>query len=160
MKFKVLKGTETYDKLEAFQKKAAELNKIALDFALSLGFEQFVPSQRHIAGGISAFFSKEKRDGYKQVFTRHRSDLIFPKTTKDNKELIAKIAALPVIEYDEYNSIIGYEAGFFGLTFVRAFGLKKNEEEGCYVIDLSGVTEYTPNKDMIEILESEYLQLK
>jgi len=159
MKFKVLKGTETYNKLQAFQEKSKELRKIALDFANSLGFEEYIENQKHRAGGISAFVSREKKEGYKQVFTRHRSNLIFPKTTKANKELIAKIEALPVITDDEYNSIIGFKSDFYGLQFIRAFGYRRVNIKDCYLIDLSGVTKYTPKPDMIEILESEYISL-
>jgi hypothetical protein len=159
MKFKVLKGTETYNKLQAFQEKGNEVRKIALDFANSLGFEEYIENQKHRVGGISAFVSREKKEGYKQVFTRHRSNLIFPKTTKANKELLAKIEALPVITDDEYNSIIGFKSNFYELNFVRAFGYRKSNKEDCYLIDLSGVTKYTPKPDMIEILESEYISL-
>jgi hypothetical protein len=159
MKFKVLEGTQTFDNFKTFFENSKRVNKQALDLAYKLGFEEFVTA-REVSGGISAFVSKEKRDGYKQVYKKHGNNFWFPKSTKENKELINEINNLPVITIDEFNSIIGFEPEFIGDKFIRRYSLSFSEIGNCYMVDTGIAKDYKPNSDMIEILESEYNKLR
>jgi hypothetical protein len=159
MKFKVIEGTQTFENFNTFFENSKRVNKQALDIANKLGFEEFVTA-REVSGGISAFVSKEKIDGYKQVYKKHGNNFWFPKSTKENKELINQIGALPVITEEEFNSIIGFEPEFVGNRFVRRYSLSFSEKGNCYLVDTSVARDFKPSEDLIEVLESEFNKLK
>jgi alpha-acetolactate decarboxylase len=159
MKFKVLEGTETFEKFRLFFEESKRVGKESFELSKSLGFESCLAS-RNISGGISAFISETKPEGYKQVYKKHGNNYWFPKSTKENKKLIEKINSLPVITEEEYNSIIGFETEFVDMYFCRRYGLHFSEKGNCYLINTGRVKDYKPNSDMIEILESEYNNLK
>ena len=155
MKFKVEKGTKTFDELEKVFVKMKDCNKQALELIESLGFTQFGVSNNGIAGGISCIVSKTKPDGFRVVGKPYQN-LYYPKKA-NNKELLQKFDELPIISYEEFNDTIGFKAQFSSLNYHRAFGIKKVKD--VYLIDIDNKCKYTPKSDMIEILESVYLKL-
>lgn len=155
MKFKVEKGTETYDKFEELFERIDKYDDEAIEMRNSLGFKKHCLHQENVGGGIYGIFSSEKIEGFKK-HPRHHS-LWIPKIA--NKEIIEKFKSLPVVTRDEYNDVIGFEQQFVGLTLYRTYGLKKSEVEDCYLITMGENVEFKPSKDLIEIVGSEYKRL-
>jgi len=68
MKFKILKGTKTFDDLSALWKRMDKARLEAKKLAKSLGAENFATSGSHgIAGGIEGMEFPEKPEGWKSV---------------------------------------------------------------------------------------------
>ncbi len=154
MKFKVVKGTDTFSKLEAINKKNKECNKEALTLVESWGLEKFGIDSYGVAGGISCVKADEKPKGFKQVGKKNQG-LYYPKA--NNKELINQIKALTVVSTNEFNECIGFESQFRGLSHYRYFGMITRSD--YFLIDIDNECDYTPREDMLEILESEYKSL-
>lgn len=78
-----------------------------------------------------------------------------------------RIAALPVVEYDELNTIFNYDDSMSYRPSDRGHGQAMNftvgldkSEDGTYLVDVPDYSgKYKPVDGMIEILESEYLKL-
>jgi hypothetical protein len=88
MYLKVVKGTETFDKLNAVWDKINEYNNIAKALVNELGFDKFGRTREGVGGGISCIQSDTKPDGWRSVGKKYQS-LYFPKANQ--KELLAKI---------------------------------------------------------------------
>jgi hypothetical protein len=120
-----------------------------------MGFKRCCRDSHSVGGGISAIECLDgKPDGFKSVGEKHQN-LYFPKVR--NKELIAKIKALPLVGNEEFNETIGFKEQFSDMCFHQRFGCK--EFDGGYLISISDKCDYTPKSDMIEILASEYKKL-
>lgn len=165
MRFKVLKDTELYDKLNGLQKKCNECAAASHALAVELGATAAYTTQHNRCGGADAFHFEYGKDPDKAIWMRpSRRDApraFYPrsggKAGKTNKELLDKIAALPVISYEEANSIIGFEAQWVGLSHCRSFGAKIGPDYA--LVEVPGEAEYTPHPDMTELKESEYKEL-
>ena len=162
MKFKVLKGSPIFEKLEHMMSKIKSCWDASHELSESVGAKGVCTFGYHRAGGIGAFqFAPDKFPSlelWKQTDPRKYQyrDLFYPrsgKKYKQNDELHAKIAALPVVEKEEYNKVIGYEGGW-----LSSYGLKSGN--GYFLIEIPEDSDYKPLEDMIEILESEYRKLK
>lgn len=153
MKFKVEKGTDTYNKLSEVFDKIKDYNNQAMSLANKLGSEEFGISFKGVAGGISCIKYKDKPEGFKVVGKPYQN-LFMPKA--NNKKLWEEINELPILSFDEFNSVIGFEPQFKGLKFYRTYGYTHLNDK--FLID-TGDADYTPKDDMIEILESEYKKL-
>jgi hypothetical protein len=154
MYLKVIKGTETFDKLSAVWDKINEYNNIAKALVKELGFEKHGRSKIGVAGGISCIECETKPEGWRSVGKKYQS-LYYPKANQ--KELLNKIESLPIVSEEEYNNTIGFEPQFTSLHYISAFASKRNEKE--IVIKIAETADYTPKSDMIEITVSEYKQL-
>jgi len=151
MYYKVLKGTETFEKLNNVWDKIVDYNNQSKELTEELGFEKFGRNNNGVGGGISCFKSEEKKEGYRMVGKKHQ-DLCFPKANQKN--ILAKIDALPVVSYDEYNKTIGFESQFTDVYYISHFASKRLDE--LIVIKLSENCKYQPKEDMIEITTSEF----
>jgi hypothetical protein len=168
MKFKILKGTDLYYQLAAIQKKADQCVASSKKLAKSIGAINVETIRgRNIAGGIDAFefpYGKEPDMLLWMRPDRHNNPrLFYPRYGKKytmNQELHDKILALPVVTRDEYNDIIGFKSHFGGgLVHYVTYGLKIHKDFA--LVSISEGATYTPiSKDMIEILESEYMLLE
>lgn len=154
MYYKLEKGNPTFKKLDAIWDKIQECNIKSADLVKELGFKEFAVSRRHVAGGISAIYSKEKIEGFKRVGKPHQY-LIYPRA--NNKDVISKIEALPTVSYHEYNETIGFKEQFQRLNYLKRFGTKKVND--LYLIEVSTNADYTPTDDMVEITFTEYKRL-
>lgn len=158
MKFKVLKGTDLFKKLDDFRKEMVRCNKLAFDIVEELGYKQMRGKYNTIAGGISSIVidgtppANWKQVGYKEYF---------PMKRKVNKELLDRIAKLPVVDGDDLNKILKYN------PFNRkdpddrrmSFHPGINWGDAYILIDVSNGNNYKQLPDMIEILDSEFSTL-
>jgi len=154
MYYKVKSKTETFEEFDFLFKRIKKVNNIALALAKKLGFSKIATS-RNLAGGINAFYSVKKPDGYRQVGKDYQC-LYFPKVAH-NKELLKKIEDLPIIKKSELNKIIDFKETFTGKHFISSFGIAKRNNH--FLLDIDKECDFTVNKDMTEILESEYNEL-
>lgn len=159
MKFKVLKGTPLFDKLNSLGEEMTEYNKAAFDLVKKLGYTRMRGKSNVLAGGISSIEIKGgKPVGWRNAYSGVR-DEYFPAKLKANKMLLAEIDALPVVEYDDLNKILNFDwrtSSSRNISFHPGIHWGKKE----ILIDVSRhYTSYKPVKGMIEILESEYMKL-
>lgn len=159
MKFKIVKGNPLYDSFMELKKRTMEVNKAANDFAKKVGGKASCRSQNVAYGGISAIEFDAKPEGWRMVGDKYRH-LFFPKAT--NKELLKEIAALPKIQYDEINNIVGFDApqtvtSNQGILWVNCVGISYGKD--YILLNVTSGAKYNPPKHVIEILESEYEKL-
>lgn len=160
MKFKVKKGSETHKKLIALQKRITDVNKQANKFIESIGAKEYCRNQHHAYGGVGAIKFNEKPEGWRKEGAPYQR-LYMPKSAQ--KELWSKINALPVIEYDEINKIVGFHAPQTvectgGLAWIKCIGIHWGRND--ILLETVEGSQYKPPKDIVEILESEYVKLK
>lgn len=160
MKYKVEKGTPLFDAFDDVYTLIKYCNTKALELSESLGFKEFGSNTSEIAGGIYCFYSEEKKEGYKTVGKPYQN-LIFPKA--QNKELLLKIAELPVVKLEQYNELISFKQRFSsderGLIHIRSFGSQISNCGNYYLLDIDPKSDFEIKEGMIEILESEYIRL-
>lgn len=160
MKFKVVKGTETFDKLTAFREHVKDVSKQAQDVVNKLGGGKYCRKSNKLAGGLSAIEFETKPEGYKVVGERWQG-LYYPKVS--NKADLVLINGLPTIEYNELNSIVQFTGMQFvpyggGLACIHTVGLIFGDD--VMLINVEKGCEYTPPNDVVEILASEYNKLE
>lgn len=160
MKFKILKETETFEKLMKLKERIISVNEQAADAIKLLGATKYCKAQNRLAGGVCAIEFEKKPDGYRRVGDRW-SDLYYPKVSnKIDSELLQ---TLPTMDYKELNDIINFEgnqtiAAERGMFWIHTVGLTWGENE--ILIDVENGCKYDAPTDVVEILESEYLKLK
>lgn len=166
MKFKVSKSSPLFKKLESIKLKVKEADKAATTLASSLGFNEHYPKRFVLAGGIEAFHKAgiSKPDGFAYAYGAKNKEAFFPKKTKANKELLDKIAALPVVENHELNSILkfnGNKSKEFTKTGGRrvCFHPEVHFGKGYFLIGIPEYIDYKPVKGMTEITTSQYHKL-
>lgn len=160
MKFKVLKGTDTFQKLEELRIKVTDVNNQAKDVVKKLEGKRYCGRSHKLAGGISAIEFDTKPEGYKPVGGSWRS-LYYPKSV--NKTDCKLIESLPTVEYSELNDIIGFNApqtvsSEKGILWISTIGLIFGENE--MLIEVHDGCKYEAPVDVVEILNSEYFALK
>ena len=160
MKFKIIKGTETYEKFMVLKSKIDFVNAESVKLVESLGAQKFCKRSNIAYGGISAIQFEEKPQGWKKVGEDYQN-FYFPKATE--KVVNKAINELPFVRYDEINEIVGFKAPQTvpcdrGLQWIDCVGLFWGID--CIVIYVTEGAEYTPTADLVEILDSEYLRLK
>lgn len=165
MKYKVLKGTDLFEKFMEWDRKRTKCNDVALDLVHKIA-EPFGGSEKgeHLgeghafdAGGISGIALKEKPANWKAVYTKHYNNIYFPMQRKVNADLLKQINDLPKMPTKERNDIIGFQPHFGDHKYYRSYGISFKEE--CILIDMDNEVPFTPVEGMVEILESEYVKL-
>lgn len=161
MKFKILKGTESFDKFMALQDLISGCHKAAAAVAKKVGVKEWHPAWWAMSGGISAFVFDKKPAGWANAFIPHEDKAYMPKKNLvSNKELLAEIRELPVVQADALNKIVKYDPGKCrsGRQIMRhpGFLIKKD-----YVLLTFSdyVVKYKGTKDMIEITHTEFEKL-
>lgn len=160
MKYKVLKGTETFKKLSDLKKEIDRVSKDAYAVVKKLGATEYCEKSHRLAGGISAIGFEKKPEGYKNVDNEWRN-LYYPKAS--NKDICKMIESLPTLPYEALNDIIGFKgpqttSESRGIGWVNTVGIKFGKN--FMLIDVYNGCKFKPNKDTKEILESEYIKLK
>lgn len=157
MKYKVLKNSVTFKKLMELKKKAQAARKAAGSLVEKLGAENYCPDRRTLYGGISAVQFDKQPDGWKII--SKQDGLYFPKNIAANKKLLSEIEALPKLQYNDLNSIVGFSAPqYIGLKVSFHVGLDYCNG-GDIIISVTDGAKFKPSKDLKEILQSEYLRL-
>ena len=158
MKYKILKGTELFDKLTELNNRMNEVKKAATELAKSLGGGDVATTGHYLAGGIDAIEFEEQPEGWKRV-GKSWQGLYYPKSNK--KAILKQIGELPVVRFNELNDIIGFRQGAIvshgGIGWATSVSMKWHKDFILMLVP-NGI-EYTPVKDTIEILGSEYEQL-
>lgn len=159
MKYKILKGTDLFNKLTDLNKRMKKVKKAATDLAASLGGGKVATTNRYLAGGIDAIEFKEKPEGWRSVGNSWEG-LYYPKAV--NKSILKQISELPVIKIDELNDIVGFRSGQTkfsggGFVWIKSVGMQWHKD--FILMETADGTEYTPLPDVIEILGSEYDEL-
>ena len=159
MKFKINKGTETFQKLSDIKKRMEACNDTASLFVNTIpgAKDEFTIADDCVAGGVSGIEFKEKPDGWRLAFPGQSQRLFFPKAEKRNKKLLAAISELPKIRREEVNVIVGFEPHFAGITFFKSVGVHWGKK--FILLKTGDGANYKPPKDVGEILESEYNKL-
>ena len=158
MKYKISKGTNTYSQLADLFERIKECKITAQSLAAEMSDIEdkkdvtSLSSGFRLSGGLSGVSMKKKPDGYRPV--KGYYGYYFPKQCKANKEILDRIAALPSVGVNELNSIVGFEEQSHGLTWYTRPAVNLRDEYA--LIKISENCEFTPNEDMIEILDSEY----
>lgn len=160
MKFKVHKGTETFDKLKELHDRMIFAGNAAKELVSQLGGKRYASSNRGIYGGIDAIEFDVKPDGYKPVGKKYQS-LFYPKAS--NKEILKLINQLPIIKREELNIILNFKGPQAvtiddGIYWVNAPDVVFGDH--FYLFNVVTSVEYNPPADAVEILESEYDKLK
>jgi hypothetical protein len=154
----VTEKSPIYGKLQDLRKKMKSASKASLDLAKKHGFPKVRPLRLKLAGGISSFGGKKKPENFAFAFGSKYPDDFFPKKLKKNKDLLQEIAALPIVEYDEVNTIVNFDdrkhvkEGFW--VFCPGFSFHKD-----FVLFHFSATvndSYKPVKGMKEITHSEF----
>lgn len=162
MKFKILKGTKLFDRLTAVRKEMTRCNKEALKVMKEAGAKSIRGRRMVAAGGISSFIFEDniKPDNWSFAYGKdYPKDFMPTRNRTVNKDLLGKIANLPVVEYDAINDLLNYDfndSDTNRLYFIPGLLFKKQ----CILLVFGEqYTRYKPVKDMIEITHSEYLKL-
>ena len=111
--YKTRKDCETGIKFSAVQKRADECKKIAFDFCEKHGFKTYRPGRESFEGGISSFADPTGNVDSK-VWKRstYGSNEYYPsERTKVGKQILQETRALPYVDIDELNNIVGYASG-------------------------------------------------
>lgn len=160
MKYKIVKGTETFNKLLRLKEEIKRVNKEASDVVKKLGAEKYCKKNGKLVGGIGGIQFDSKPEGYK-VIGKEWQNFYYPKVS--NKKDLKLIENLPTIDYDALNSIIGFNGPQTietnnGIFWINTVGLIWGDD--YVLIDIDDECEFEPNKDTVEILGSEYITLK
>ena len=160
MKYKVVKGSNLFKTLTDFKTKIDLVRKQAMDLAIELGGVSSASNGRRLAGGLDAVVFKEKPEGWRSVGDKWQN-FYYPKADKKNKEIHSKINALPSIDYDELNKLVGFNSQFCtegrGIAHIKTVGIKWHKS--FVIIETSENSKYKPIEGVIEILGSEWEKL-
>jgi len=158
MKYKIVAGSSLFDQLTDLFKRLEQCRASTHAIADEFGAKQWLgSSKRPLAGGISGFMLDKMPEGWKRVSAPNLSTF-FPKSIPANKALLARISALPIIERDVLNEIVGFKEQWIGLTRYSSPGIKFGYD--FHIMEVSEETKYTPIDGMEEITVSEYNRLK
>ncbi len=161
MKYKILKGTDTFKKLKDLEVLMLDYDKQASTLSKELSGSEdgswLGKGYSCIAGGLSGIRMKEKPEGWR-VTTKNYPDFFTPKINKQNKEVLDRIDALPTLNYDDLNAIVGFDYQSSGMRWFNCPGVDWYDD--YVLLNIDNACRFIPNGDMIEILESEYITLK
>lgn len=155
MKYKILKGTALFNSLLALhgriQQARAEIRRVVEE----LGYKEYVVSSDYLiaCSGIQIF--GDKPEGWRKVGGKWEPYYL---PTQKNKEVAAKIAALPMIRNEELNTIVGFhwQIGDNLAVFNRPGFVQRDDYA---LIEVGSGCKFDPLPDMIEITGSEYKKL-
>lgn len=165
MKFKVLKGTELYNKLKLIQKKCSAAQDAAQKLGKKLGGIEVYTTGRDRAGGIDAieftYDNSPDKEFWMQPDRHNNKNLYYPrnnsKANKVNAWMHTAISELPIVTIDEFNKVIGFESQWVSLINYKSYGLLIKKDYA--LIELGEKCKYKPLPDMIELTISEYTKL-
>jgi hypothetical protein len=167
MRFKILRGTETFTKLTRLRLRINECNDAAGKLVKELGGERYLHHSGlyTIAGGIAGIELKERPEGWGLAYPKTYSNIYFPIRNRiANKEILERINSLPLVEDSDLNNILGYEPQDVhksGLRYTLAYRPAIHFRDEYMLIRITDGAVYTPiNADIIEITVSEFNSLE
>lgn len=155
--YKTLKDSETGKKFTEIEERGDVCHEALKTFLDKYGFQQYRPSRISHIGGISSCGNpikpvdtklwKQSEFGYNEWM---------PKLNiKEGKAIMAEINALPIVDIDELNAVVGYEGNHFKSSHIGY----SSANDKFYGFILSDKWEVTPPVDCEEITASEYKKL-
>jgi hypothetical protein len=164
MKYKILKDTPLFNSLVDMLLKMKECKKAAGDLVGELGGTgEYIPRVDVLSGGIEGIAMENRPEGWSRAYPNHYSGLYFPqRRLKQNKEVLQKIDALPVVEKDYFNSLVNFKQQTVEtgrkIKWLNNPGIDWKKE--LILIDVDPDAKYTPAAGMIEVTMSEYKALQ
>lgn len=161
MKFKILKGTETFNKLTVVFDLIDLANKEARELAASLGATEWCHSFGFysIGGGLTGMRFLTKPPGWKLAFPKQYKDVYFPMNIASTIEVRELIKKLPIVEAQHLNDAVGYEEQEIatgGRTILSTHpAISKRLDMFLMAINEDAFYHKKP-ADIIEITSSEY----
>jgi hypothetical protein len=162
MYYKINKSTKTFKELMKLSDRIDQVRKEAKKLVKTFkGTGEYCKATHVLAGGIGAVEFKEKPEGWTHRGEKYQN-LYMPKMDRNSKALWEKIHALPVVEYDELNKIVGFEGNQVvsspgGLGWVNTVGIKWG---GNFILmEIAKGAKFKANKDMKEIVYTEFEKL-
>lgn len=161
MKYKVDKGTETYAQFAELMQRLDAIKSQSDALCVEVGAKAVYVDTSYLSGSISGFVFNTKPENWRCVDST--ISLYYPKSVKATEGIRGKISAIPRIGLKELNAIVGFSpfsyADGSGIRIIKHIGYAMKTEY-CLVDVHSETPNYTPNADMVEILESEFFRLK
>ena len=162
MKYKIAPGTETFKRLHELLQRIDAIKLQSQTLCEELGAKGVYSYNSELAGHIAGFTFDKKPENWRPA-DKNGSFLYYPKAVKNTQPIRDKIAAIPRIEFKELNQIVGFTPFSYpdgsGIRIIKHIGYVMMSEY-CLVDVHSETPNYTPNADMVEILESEFFRLK
>lgn len=159
MKYKILAGTDTFNKLLAIQKRMQEADGVIKALVAEFGAEEWLGNgYGYIAGDLIGIWFAQKPDGWTEIRSKHRNFFCPKSSVKGNKPLLERIAAIPKVKTSELNECVGFKPQRVDLTQYNSIGVEWGSE--FHLIEVPDDADYTPLDDIIEVLGSEYKRLK
>lgn len=161
MKYKILKGSPLFDKIQRVRVRMMEAHDLARETAIKMGAKSWRGKNSQDVGGLSAFKFKKLPTNivWRKAYGSRVDDEVFPKAVSSNKQLLDNIAALPTVSRREIDRLVGFKPQFIGETNYFRFGCAWVVGSAVILIDVGTRIKYKPRAGMIEITESEYLGL-
>jgi hypothetical protein len=154
MKFKIEKGTGTYEKLMALKKRCLAAHAATNAVLDELGASQYIRPSGSISGGIVSVEFASKPEGWRK--SDWGQGTFQPKVT--NVEWVEKLKALPIVPASDLNKIVGFVPQRKGLT--KHLRPALDWDAAPILLSVNDAVDYTPpNADIVEILGSEYRRL-
>jgi len=156
MYFKILPGTKAFNRIQKVRNCQIIARDMAIEIVKEVGAKTWLLPYDSIGGGIAAFQMDKCPDGWKRAGGSDIKNGYFPKASPQNKELLARIKALPTIKLSDYANALNYEPQSRGRELSLCPGIQfKNK----FLLIDALVENYKPLPGMIEITESEYRKL-
>lgn len=152
--YKTSKESETGKKFTELERRGDVCYQALKAFLDKYGFEQYRPSRISHIGGISSCINPlQPLDRKLWRKAGYGINEWMPKlNTKEGKAIMAEIEALPIVDIDELNEVVGYQGNGFKSSNI-GFSPK---DKSFYGFILSDKWNITPPSDCIEITASEY----
>ncbi|MBD2700108.1 hypothetical protein IC229_05645 [Spirosoma sp. BT702] len=158
MKYIVLKGSETFEKLLAIRKRIDQSDAIARELVAEFGATEYLGGgSDYVAGNLQGLRLQQKPEGWKQVYANRHHNCFFPKSNKQNKPLLDRIAAIPKVSTSELNNCVGFKRQWVGLTRLNRIGAKWGDD--FILVEISEEATYQPLADMEELTITEFKRL-
>lgn len=155
MKFKVLAGTKTFYELTKTFDEIEFAHRAAAKLCTYLGGIDYIRGNNCLAGGISEIdfgLNENGKEIRKKGWFKEDPEIRY-KTLSDipeNQEVLKLIKDLPTVKSDAFNDIFGISSVYFRV--------KASDEE--IILDVDGINNVVPNKDLTEILTSDYIAIE
>ena len=155
--YKTLKDSETGKKFAEINKRGDVCHAALKAFLDKYGFQKYRPSRISYIGGISSCVNPlSPLDTKMWKNSGYGANEWMPKlSSKQGKAIMAEIKALPIVDIDELNAVVGYEGNGLKSSHI-GFSSENNSYFGFILSDKWGVK---PPADCEEITASEYVKL-
>jgi hypothetical protein len=159
MKYKIEKGSALFDQLQEIRHRMIACNKAAQDLRVELGAKAVATRGDNIAGGIDALEFEDRPSDWK-VIGKPWQKLYYPKAKL--KGVIEKIKALPVVKSSEVATLLDFKSQAISRQGdLLMVGCPRTIwRKDLVLVDMPSECKYSPVDGMIEILDSEFEELK